>query len=73
LKLDPEQLIFLKENAPYKSQVEAYIRSQGDWFDNNGETFVQTLQQVVHDRGQEMDEFREAIEDGELGVALRVE
>jgi hypothetical protein len=71
LKLDPEQLIFLKENAPYKSQVEAYIRSQGDWFDNNGETFVQTLQQVVRDRGQEMDEFKEAIEDGELGVALR--
>jgi hypothetical protein len=29
------------------------------------------LQQVVRDRGQEMDEFKEAIEDGELGVALR--
>jgi hypothetical protein len=27
----------------------------------------------VRDRGQEMDEFKEAIEDEELGVALRVE
>ncbi|CAC9894651.1 unnamed protein product [Aureobasidium pullulans] len=71
LKLDPEQLMFLKENAPFKRQVEDHIRSQGDWFDNNGETFVQTLQQVIHDRGQEMDEFKDAIEDGELGVALK--
>ncbi|KAI5201469.1 hypothetical protein AUEXF2481DRAFT_44893 [Aureobasidium subglaciale EXF-2481] len=70
LKLDPEQLIHLKENAPYKSQVEAYIKSKGDWFDNNGETFVQTLHQVIHDRGQDMDEFKDAIEDGEMGVAL---
>ena len=71
LKFDPEQLMFLKENAPYKSQVEAYVRSQGDWFENNGETFVQTLQQVIRDRGQDMDELRDAIEDGELGVALK--
>lgn len=71
LKLDPEQLMFLKEHAPYKSQVEIYLKSQGEWFDNNGETFVQTLQQVITDRGQDMDEFREAIETGELGVALK--
>ncbi|KAI5207053.1 hypothetical protein E4T39_02073 [Aureobasidium subglaciale] len=71
LKLDPEQLIHLKENAPYKSQVETYIKSQGDWFDNNGETFVQTLQQVIIDRGQEMEDFKDAIEDGVMGVALQ--
>jgi hypothetical protein len=70
LKLDPEQLMHLKEHTPYKSQVESFVKGLGDWFDNNGETFVPTLHQVIRDRGQDVDDFEESIRDGELGVAL---
>jgi hypothetical protein len=70
LKLDPGQIMWLRENAPLKEQVEGYVRSLGDWFDNNGETFAQTLERVIDDRGEDMSGFREAIGDGEMGVAL---
>lgn len=70
LKLDPEQLLWLKENAYFKGQVEAYVRSLGDWFDNNGETFVQTLQFVIAQRGEDLEDLKMAIDEGELGVAL---
>lgn len=70
LKLDPEQILWLKANAPFKGQVEAYVRSLGDWFENNGETFAQTLAFVVQQRGGEMEELKEAVEEGEMGVAV---
>ncbi|GAB7347751.1 hypothetical protein MBLNU459_g5302t1 [Dothideomycetes sp. NU459] len=70
LKLDPEQIIWLKENAPFKGQVETYVKGLGDWFDNNGETFMQTLEFVVQQRGEDMTDFKASVEDGELGVAL---
>lgn len=73
LKLDPGQLLWLKENAPFKGQVEAYVRGLGDWFENNGETFVQTLQFVLQQRGEEWEEFKCAVDDGESGVALTEE
>lgn len=70
LKLDPEQMLWLRENAPFKRQVEAYVRELGDWFDNNGETFVQTLQFVLQQRGEDWEDFKDAVDSGELGVAL---
>ena len=70
LKLDPEQIMWLKENAPYKSQVEGYTRTMGEWFENNGETFVQTMQLVLQQRGGDLEEMKIAIEDGEFGIAL---
>lgn len=70
LKLDPEQILWLKENAPFKGQVEAYVKTLGDWFENNGETFVQTLEFVLQQRGEDMTDVKAAVEDGELGVAL---
>ncbi|KAF2841413.1 hypothetical protein M501DRAFT_969837 [Patellaria atrata CBS 101060] len=69
LKLDPEQILWLKENAPLKGQVESYVKGLGDWFDNNGETWVQTLEWVLEQRGEEVEEVMGAIADGDLGVA----
>jgi hypothetical protein len=69
MKLDPAKVMHLKENARFKSQVEAFINGQGEeWFKNNGETFGQTLEWVLGERGEEVAEFRTAIEDGEMGL-----
>ncbi|KAF2181787.1 hypothetical protein K469DRAFT_588550 [Zopfia rhizophila CBS 207.26] len=70
LKLDPEQIMWLKENAPLKGMVESYIKSLGDWFENNGETWGQTLEWVLEERGEDLGEFLGAVADGELGIAL---
>ncbi|KAL5121744.1 hypothetical protein ACEQ8H_000431 [Pleosporales sp. CAS-2024a] len=71
LKLDPEQIMWLKENAPLKGMVEGYVRSLGDWFENNGETWVPTLEWVLNQRGQDVAEFMSAIAHGEMGVAVQ--
>lgn len=71
MKLDPEQIIFLKENAPLKGMVEGYVRGLGDWFENNGETWGQTLEWVLDERGEDVGDFLGAVGDGELGVAVR--
>ncbi|KAF2158168.1 F-box domain protein [Myriangium duriaei CBS 260.36] len=70
LKLDPAQILHLRNEAPLKDQVESYVRELGEWFDNNGETFCQTMAHVVVQRGGEMEEIREAVLDGMLGVAV---
>lgn len=69
LKLNPGQILWLRENALLKEQVERYIKSMGEWFENNGETFAQTLEWVVNERGEDITSFRDAISDGELGIA----
>lgn len=70
LKLDPEQIMWLKENAPLKGIVEGYVRGLGNWFENNGETWVQTLEWVLDERGEDANEFMIAVADGEVGVAV---
>ena len=69
LKLNPEQILWLKENAPSKSQVEAYRKGLGDWFFNNGTTFGQTLDFVLNERGVELEGFWGALEDDKIGIA----
>jgi hypothetical protein len=73
LKLQPDQILYLKENAPLKGMVEAYIKDLcpgNDWFTDNGETWVQTLQFVLEERGEDVGEFMGAISEGELGIAV---
>ncbi|OJD25440.1 hypothetical protein ACJ73_03186, partial [Blastomyces percursus] len=69
MKLDPSQVLWLRENAPLKGQVESYVRSMGEWFDNNGETFGQTLEWVMNERGGDYMELHFSIVDGEVGIA----
>lgn len=69
LKLDPGQIMWLRENAPLKGQVEVFIRGLGDWFENNGETFGQTLDWVLRERGSDLAELKEGIDSGAMGIA----
>ena len=68
LKLDPGQVLWLMENAPLKGMVEGYVRELGAWFENNGETFGQTLEWVMRERGEDVEELREGIREGESGI-----
>ncbi|KAI9816339.1 MAG: hypothetical protein M1832_005096 [Thelocarpon impressellum] len=72
LKLDPGQILWLRENAPLKGQVEVFVRRLGEWFEDNGETLGQTLDWVVVERGGSVDELRESVELHELGVIREV-
>lgn len=72
LKLDPEQIMWLKENAPFKGMVEGYVKALGDWFDNNGETWGQTLEWVLDERGEDVGGFLGAVAEGEVGIGLKV-
>jgi len=71
MKLNPEQILFLRDRCLVKSEVEAYLREHcGDWFVNNGETLSETVGFVVKQRGGEMEAMKLAIEGGEMGVAV---
>jgi hypothetical protein len=69
MKLDPGQILWLRENCPLKEQVETFVLSLGDWFRDNGETFGDTLAWVIKERGEDLEEFRVAIVERELGIA----
>ncbi|KAI9669224.1 MAG: hypothetical protein M1817_004719 [Caeruleum heppii] len=69
MKLDPGQVLWLRDNAPLKGHVEMFVRGLGDWFDNNGETFGQTLGWVMKERGESVEELKERIDSGEVGVS----
>ena len=68
LKLDPGQIVWLREHAPAKGMVEAFVRGLGEWFENNGETFAQTVEWVVAERGEDVAELREGVRGGWEGV-----
>jgi hypothetical protein len=69
LKLDPGQILFLREHVLLKEQVETYIFSLGEWFKDNGETFFDTLQWVLKERAEDLQEFSDMMADRQLGVA----
>ncbi|KAL3461123.1 Brix domain-containing protein [Aspergillus heterothallicus] len=69
MKLDPGQVLWLREHCPLKEQVETFVLSLGDWFRDNGETFGDTLEWVMNERGDDIGELRAAISERELGIA----
>ncbi|CAG7954748.1 unnamed protein product [Penicillium salamii] len=70
LKLDPGQILWLRDNALLKEQVEGYVWSLGEWFRDNGETFADTLEFVMNERGLDVSEVRSAVADREMGIVL---
>lgn len=70
MKLDPEQVLWLREHAPLKGMVQGYVRLLGSWFENNGETMGPTVEYVLDERGENAERFTEAIGEGRLGVAV---
>jgi hypothetical protein len=71
MKLDPAQIIWLREHAPLKRHVQWFVRSLGDWFFNNGETFTSALQTVLQDRGLDPHECKESVDMAEMGIVKR--
>jgi hypothetical protein len=70
MKLDPEQVLWFREIAHLNMQVPDYIAPVGEeWFMNNGETFAETFEKVLLDRGEDPEEIRTLIANGELGIA----
>ncbi|KAK4895046.1 hypothetical protein LTR27_006913 [Elasticomyces elasticus] len=74
LKLDPQQLLFLRDRCPLKALVEMYVKANVDgnegWYGNNGETFCETLWVVAKQRGMEVEEVKREVEEGRMGVAV---
>ncbi|KAI5290279.1 hypothetical protein KEM54_001987 [Ascosphaera aggregata] len=74
MKLDPAQIIYLREHAPLKGQVLNYVTGLGEWFENNGETFGETFEYVVEkERGESLSEIMGGIDAGRMGVAKAME
>ena len=51
-----------------KGTVEQFVAGLGDWFENNGETLVETMGFVVADRGGHMAALKQCVEEGLDGV-----
>jgi len=71
MKLSPAQVMHMYEHAVTKLDVEAYIINHcdgGDWFWDNGQTFLDTWSLVLYKRGEVPAEVRGAILGGEAGV-----
>ncbi|KAK4569832.1 hypothetical protein LTR86_002801 [Recurvomyces mirabilis] len=78
MKLDPGQILLLKEKYFLKGHVEAFVRLEVDggegWFVDNGETFSETLWSVLRQRHMDdvdggVEGLKREVEDGVLGVA----
>ena len=73
MKLDPEQVLWLRGNGNLDVQVPDRLAPLGEeWFMNNGDTFGQTFDMVMSDRGEDAEEIRERIAQGDLGIAKRM-
>ena len=72
LKLDPGQILWLRDRAPCnKPMVEGFVHELGEWFENNGETFGQTLELVLAERGgEDLGELRDALERRVCGIVV---
>ena len=56
-----------------KGVVEQFVAGLGEWFENNGETMVETVGFVVGERGGDVGALREGVEEGWEGIARRDE
>lgn len=53
--------------------VETFVGGLGDWFENNGETLVQTVDWVLEGRGEDSEEVKKEVKDGRGGVVRQDE
>ena len=71
MKLSPAQIIHMQERAVTKLDVETYVLDQcdgGEWFWDNGQTFLDTWSLLLYKRGEAPADVRSAILDGETGI-----
>lgn len=57
MKLDPARILWLKEKKLRRTEVLSWVRGMGEWFENNGETFGETLEGVLEERGVESEDL----------------
>lgn len=71
MKLNPAQIMHLHEHTVTKPEIERWLLDHigEEWFWENGQTWLDTWMLVVHKRGENPDLIREAIIDGQAGVA----
>ncbi len=72
LKLTPAEILWLYENAITKQDIEYFIAEKigGGWFWNNGETLVHTWILVLYSRGIDVEDTRNKIAMGLVGVSV---
>lgn len=72
LKLTPVQLLWLFDNAVSKADVEQYVEEQTNdvCFLESGSSLFQDWVTVLHQRGVDVQQVREAIWDGVGGIAV---
>ncbi|KAL9106913.1 MAG: hypothetical protein Q9227_008099 [Pyrenula ochraceoflavens] len=68
LKLSPDVLLDLLRKGHSKWVVQAVIETQGEWFNNNGEVWAMTFEQVMRDRGEDVEAVHNEIQTGKLGI-----
>ncbi len=75
MKLDPGEAMWLHDNTRLDWPIQACLQFLGksEWFENNGETLGQTIEKVLSDRGEDIQEIREHIAKADLGVVKRWE
>ena len=56
LKLDPSQILWLKERKMGRMQVTEWLRGLGDWFENYGDTWGETANWVLGERSEDCEE-----------------
>lgn len=56
-----------------KGVVEHFVAGLGEWFENNGETMIETVGFVVGERGGDVGALMEGVEEGWEGIARREE
>jgi hypothetical protein len=54
LKLDPAQILWLKDQGLCRAQVLDWVRGLGDWFENYGDTWGETAELVLTERGEDI-------------------
>ena len=88
LKLGPAQLLYLYSSIieasggefhagqSSKGLVEAFVaglEGGGGWFENNGETLGETVGSVIRERGGDIGEVKNALDEGSVGIAREKE
>ncbi|KAK5937947.1 hypothetical protein PMZ80_009536 [Knufia obscura] len=71
MKLNPAQILHMHENAVTRLDVESYITNHcdgGEWFWDNGQTWLDTWSLVLYKRGEAPADVRGAVLDGEAGI-----
>lgn len=70
MKLNPMQVVHLYDHAINKNEVETWLSQHvgEEWFWDNGQTWLDTWRLVLYQRGENFEQIRAAINDGEMGV-----